>query len=33
MTEILTGGPMKDAPKEDYIDTIDIVQPRTSGGI
>lgn len=31
MTEILTGGPMKDAPKEDYIDTIDIVQPRTSG--
>ena len=31
MTEILTGGPMKDAPKEDYIDTVDIVQPRTSG--
>lgn len=31
MTEILTSGPVKDAPKEDYIDTVDIVQPRTSG--
>lgn len=31
ITEILTGGPMKDAPKEDYIDTVDVVQPRTSG--
>lgn len=31
MTEILAGGPLKDAPKEDYIDTVDVVQPRTSG--
>ena len=31
MTEILAGGALKDAPKEDYIDTVDVVQPRTSG--
>lgn len=33
ISDILAGGPLKDTPKEDYIDTIDIVQPRTSGGI
>ena len=31
ISDILAGGPLKDTPKEDYIDTIDIVQPRTSG--
>ena len=31
ISDILAGGPLKDTPKEDYIDTVDIVQPRTSG--
>ena len=31
ISDILAGGPLKEAPKEDYIDTVDIVQPRTSG--
>ena len=31
ISDIPAGGPLKDTPKEDYIDTVDIVQPRTSG--
>ena len=31
ISDILAGSPLKDTPKEDYIDTVDIVQPRTSG--
>ena len=31
ISDILAGSSLKDTPKEDYIDTVDIVQPRTSG--